>query len=268
MAIREDEMAAGAMGVNHVHYKLLAFAMGAGIAGLAGTFYVAKLTTATPEMFQFPVSVMVLVMVVLGGMGSVRGVVLAALLLAFLQSIILQELTLWVNALGRAVGSPFLQRVQLITSLELIFGLILVLMMLFRREGLWPAVRRVAALTREQQTALPGRAAAVELSWATPKAAVHGRAAAARDRGAHQAVRRRGRGRRHRPHRDRGRARERHRTERVREDHALQSDHRAHRRGTAARSGSRGRRSAGCRPTRSSSAAWRAPSRTSGCSTT
>jgi branched-chain amino acid transport system permease protein len=169
MAIREDEMAAGAMGVDHVRYKLLAFAIGAGIAGLAGTFHVAKLTTATPEMFQFPVSVMVLVMVVLGGMGSVRGVVLAALLLAFLQSIILQELTQWVNALGRGMGSPFLQKVQLITSLELIFGLILVLMMLFRREGLWPAVRRVAALSRDQQSALPGRAPAVELSWATPK---------------------------------------------------------------------------------------------------
>jgi branched-chain amino acid transport system permease protein len=171
MAIREDELAAGAMGVNHVRYKLLAFAIGAAVAGLAGTFYVAKLTTATPEMFQFPVSVMILVMVVLGGMGSVRGVVLAALLLAFLQSVILQELGMWVNAFGRAVGSPYLQKVQLITSLELIFGLILVLMMLFRREGLWPAMRRVAALTREQQTALPGRAAAVELSWATPTAA-------------------------------------------------------------------------------------------------
>ncbi len=169
MAIREDEMAAGAMGVDHVRYKLLAFAIGAGIAGLAGTFHVAKLTTATPEMFQFPVSVMILVMVVLGGMGSVRGVVLAALLLAFLQSIILQELTQWVNALGRGIGSPFLQKVQLITSLELIFGLILVLMMLFRREGLWPAVRRVAALSRDQQLAVPGRAPAVELSWATPK---------------------------------------------------------------------------------------------------
>ena len=169
MAIREDELAAGAMGVNHVRYKLLAFAIGAAIAGLGGVFHVAKLTTATPEMFQFPVSVMVLVMVVLGGMGSIRGVVLAALLLAFLQSVILQELTMWVNALGRAVGSSFLQKVQLITALELIFGLILVLMMLFRREGLWPAVRRVAALSREQQTALPGRAAAVELSWAAPR---------------------------------------------------------------------------------------------------
>src|SRR5438876_10120170 len=158
MAIREDELAAGAMGVNHVHYKLLAFAMGAAVGGLAGTFYVAKLTTATPDMFTFPVSVMVLVMVVLGGLGSIRGVVLAALFVAFLQSVILQDLTEYVHALGRLVGSPFLQRVELITSLELIFGLILVLMMIFRREGLWPAVRRVSALTREQQAAAPARA--------------------------------------------------------------------------------------------------------------
>ncbi len=166
MAIREDELAAGAMGVNQVHYKLLAFAMGAAIGGLGGVFYVAKLTTATPDMFQFPVSVMVLVMVVLGGMGSIRGVVLAALIISALQSVILQEMSQYVNALGRLVGSPWLQKVQLITSLELIFGIILVLMMLFRREGFFPAVRRVAALTPEQQAALPSRGAAVRLSWA------------------------------------------------------------------------------------------------------
>src|SRR3989442_825526 len=171
MAIREDELAAGAMGVNHVHYKLMAFAMGAAVGGLGGTFYVAKLTTATPDMFTFPVSVMVLVMVVLGGLGSIRGVVVAALLVAFLQSVILQELTAYVHALGRLVGSDFLQRIELITSLELIFGLILVLMMLFRREGLWPAVRRVSALTREQQTAAPVRGAAVSLSWARAETA-------------------------------------------------------------------------------------------------
>jgi branched-chain amino acid transport system permease protein len=165
MAIREDELAAGAMGVSHIHYKLLAFAMGAAIGGLGGVFYVAKLTTATPDMFQFPVSVMVLVMVVLGGMGSIRGVVFAALLIAALQSTILQELTLYVNAFGRAVGSAWLAKVQLISSLELIFGIILVLMMLFRRQGLFPTVRRVAALTREQQAALPSRGATVRLSW-------------------------------------------------------------------------------------------------------
>ncbi|HXA95811.1 MAG TPA: branched-chain amino acid ABC transporter ATP-binding protein/permease, partial [Candidatus Dormibacteraeota bacterium] len=171
MAIREDELAAGAMGVNHVHYKLLAFAMGAAVGGLAGTFYVAKLTTATPDMFTFPVSVMVLVMVVLGGLGSIRGVVLAALFVAFLQSVILQDLTEHVHALGRLVGSDALQRVELITSLELIFGLILVLMMIFRREGLWPAVRRVSALTREQQTAAPSRGSVVDLEWARPQTA-------------------------------------------------------------------------------------------------
>jgi branched-chain amino acid transport system permease protein len=171
MAIREDELAAGAMGVNHVHYKLLAFAMGAAVGGLAGTFYVAKLTTATPDMFTFPVSVMVLVMVVLGGIGSIRGVVLAALLVAFLQSVILQDLSEYVHALGRLVGSEFLQRVELITSLELIFGLILVVMMIFRRQGLWPAVRRVSALTREEQAAAPGRGSAVRLSWARPEPA-------------------------------------------------------------------------------------------------
>ena len=78
MAIREDEIAAAAMGVDRTRTKLLAFAIGAAFAGATGTFYVAKLQTATPEMFGFPVSVMILVMVVLGGMGSVWGVVLGA----------------------------------------------------------------------------------------------------------------------------------------------------------------------------------------------
>src|SRR6185437_752941 len=92
MAIREDEIAAGAMGVNRVKLKLLAFAIGAGFAGSTGVLYVAKLQTATPEMFMFPVSVMILVMIVLGGMGSVAGVVLGALILALLQSWFLQDL--------------------------------------------------------------------------------------------------------------------------------------------------------------------------------
>ena len=169
MAIREDELAAGAMGVDHVRYKLLAFAMGAAIGGIGGVFYVAKLTTATPDMFRFPVSVMILVMVVLGGMGSVRGVVLAALILSFLQSTILQELSVYANALGRLVGSDWLAKLQLINSLELIFGIILVLMMLYRREGLFPSVRRVSALTRDQQAALPSRGTTVTLSWAEPR---------------------------------------------------------------------------------------------------
>jgi branched-chain amino acid transport system permease protein len=153
MAIREDEIAAGAMGVDRTKFKLLAFAIGAAFGGMTGVFYVAKLQTATPEMFGFPVSVMILVMVVFGGIGSVWGVVLGAFILQLLQSWWLQDLTEWIHVFGRAVGSPILLKVDLIESTELIFGIILVLMMLFRRQGLIPAVRPQAALTFEQQHA-------------------------------------------------------------------------------------------------------------------
>src|SRR5499427_4902088 len=156
MAIREDEIAAMAMGVDRVRYKLLAFAIGAAFAGATGTFYVAKLQTATPEMFMFPVSVMILVMVVFGGIGSVWGVVVGALLLQILQSWFLEDLSGWLHALGRLVGVDWLQHVELASSIELIFGVILVLMMLFRREGLIPAARRTPALSLDEQTVQSG----------------------------------------------------------------------------------------------------------------
>ena len=97
MAIREDEIAAAAMGVNRVKLKLLAFAIGAAFAGATGTYFVAKLQTATPEMFMFPVSVMILVMIVFGGIGSVWGVVLGALILQILQSWFLEDLSQWLH---------------------------------------------------------------------------------------------------------------------------------------------------------------------------
>src|SRR5271155_3844073 len=152
MAIREDEIAAAAMGVNRVKFKLLAFAIGAAFAGATGTFYVAKLQTATPEMFMFPVSVMVLVMIVFGGIGSVWGVVVGALVLQILQSRVLEDLSQWLHALGRLVDIGWLQHVELASSIELIFGLILVLMMLYRREGLIPAARRTPSLSLDEQT--------------------------------------------------------------------------------------------------------------------
>jgi len=152
MAIREDEVAAMAMGVDRVRYKLLAFAIGAAFAGATGTFYVAKLQTATPEIFMFPVSVMILVMVVFGGIGSVWGVVVGALILQILQSWFLEDLSGWLHALGRLVGVDWLQRVELASSIELIFGLILVLMMLYRRQGLVPAARRTRTLSLDEQT--------------------------------------------------------------------------------------------------------------------
>jgi len=157
MAIREDEIAAGAMGVNRTRLKLLAFAVGAAFAGATGAFYVSKLGTATPDMFQFPVSVMVLVMIVLGGMGSIPGVVLGALILQLLQSWFLQDLTQWVHAFGRLVHSGWLQQVELVQAIELIFGVILVVMMLYRRQGLIPARRPMAALSLSEQAAMPSR---------------------------------------------------------------------------------------------------------------
>jgi branched-chain amino acid transport system permease protein len=157
MAIREDEIAAAAMGVNRVKMKLLAFATGAAFAGATGTLFVAKLQTATPEMFMFPVSVMILVMVVFGGVGSVWGVVIGAVILQILQSWLLQDLSGWLNALGRLIHVGWLEHIQLASSIELIFGLILVFMMLYRRDGLIPATRRQRALTLEEQHAQVGR---------------------------------------------------------------------------------------------------------------
>ena len=153
LAIKGDEVAAGAMGVNLMRFKLLAFAIGAGFAGMTGTFYVASLQTATPDMFNLNVSIMILVMVVLGGLGSVWGVALGAAILSLLQSWFLPQLTTWVQAFGNMTGWVYLQNVQLAQATELIFGIILVFMMLYRRQGIIPAGRRATALTFEQQHA-------------------------------------------------------------------------------------------------------------------
>ena len=156
MAIREDEIAASAMGINLVKLKLLAFATGAAFAGATGTYFVAKLQTATPEMFMFPVSVMILVMVVFGGIGSVWGVVAGAVILQILQSWFLTDLSQWLHALGRLINVEWLQEVELSSSIEMIFGVILVAMMLYRRQGLIPATRPAQALSLAEQTAQLG----------------------------------------------------------------------------------------------------------------
>ncbi len=154
MAIREDEIAAGAMGVNRTKFKLLAFAIGAAFGGMTGVFYVAKLQTATPEMFGFPVSVMILVMIVFGGIGSVWGVVLGAFILQLAAIVVAAGPDR--NGCTRWAGwstVDWLQQVDLVPSIELIFGFILVGMMLFRRQGLIPATRPQAALSFDQQHA-------------------------------------------------------------------------------------------------------------------
>ena len=153
VAIREDETAASAMGINLVRFKLMAFAIGAGFAGMTGVYYVAKLQTATPDMFNFNVSSMLLVMVVLGGMGSVWGVVLGAVLLQLMQTWLLPQVTGWAHGLGDLTGIAFLQHVDFVQWTQLFFGIILICMMLFRRGGLIPEMKKVPPLSFAAQHA-------------------------------------------------------------------------------------------------------------------
>src|SRR5574337_1695521 len=128
-AMRDDEVAAEAMGIDLVKTKLLAFGLGATWAGLAGVFFASKMTFISPESFTFFESVIILCMVVLGGMGSVPGVILGAALLVILPEMMRQF------ALYRM----------------LIFGGAMVVMMVLRPQGLIASPRRAIALRREDQ---------------------------------------------------------------------------------------------------------------------
>ena len=117
MALREDEDVAQAMGINLVATKLLAFATGAAFAGLSGAIFAAKLSAAYPNSFGFLVSINVLAVVIVGGMGSVPGVVLGALVM---------------------VGLPEILR-EFAEFRLMVYGAVLVVMMLYKPEGLLPA---------------------------------------------------------------------------------------------------------------------------------
>ena len=135
IAIREDELAASAMGINTRNIKLLAFAMGATFGGVAGALFASFQGFISPESFTLLDSIMVLCMVVLGGMGNVGGVVLGALLLTALP-----EALRYVGPLQKAwLGDIYVDPSDL---RMLLFGLALVLMMLFRPAGLWPSATR------------------------------------------------------------------------------------------------------------------------------
>jgi len=139
MAIREDELAAAHMGINTTTTKLAAFAMGASFSGLAGCAYASKLQLVSPDQFGFNVSVFILAMLVLGGMGNIPGVILGSVLLSSLDRFILPQGTNFLHGLG-------LTSVDLTSSRFLIYGVILVAMMLFRPEGLVPSRQRKAEL--------------------------------------------------------------------------------------------------------------------------
>jgi branched-chain amino acid transport system permease protein len=135
-AIREDEIAARAMGINTRNMKLLAFAMGASFGGIAGGMFSAMQGFISPESFILLESIMVLSMVVLGGMGNIWGVIVGALLLSFVPEI----LRYTVEPVQRALFGKMLVEPEVIRML--LFGFALVLMMLFRPAGLLPSATR------------------------------------------------------------------------------------------------------------------------------
>ena len=162
VAIREDEVAAQAMGVPLVATKLVAFATGASFAGIMGVIFAAKQTYVSPESFDFNQSIGVLAMVVLGGLGSIRGAIVGASLVTILNLQILKAFSTWFNAL-RSNGTEVLgfNLANLPSQFEpskyerLIFGLILIGMMLLRPQGLIPAKRRALELTHGDLTSDP-----------------------------------------------------------------------------------------------------------------
>lgn len=142
MAIREDELAAASNGINTVSTKLLAFALGASTAGLAGAFSASKLTFVGPDQFNFTVSFTILAMVVLGGMGNNWGVALGAFVLFLINTVFLNLL----NQFFDAVPIPILTDINFIQYKFLLYGVALVLMMLLRPEGFFPSRRRAQEL--------------------------------------------------------------------------------------------------------------------------
>ncbi len=149
-AIREDEVAAAAMGIPVVQMKLFAFAVGASFAAAVGVFFGAKQLFISPESFTFMESIGVLAMIILGGLGSVPGAILGASAITILNLQVLKGLSIWLNSLRQSGVVVF---VPLIGSLDfsqlpaqfepakyerMVFGLVLIVMMIFRPQGILP----------------------------------------------------------------------------------------------------------------------------------
>ena len=157
-AIREDETAAVAMGIPIVKMKLMAFAIGASFAGAMGALVAASRTFVSPESFSFMQSIGVLSMVILGGLGSIPGVILGAATVTILNLQILQGFSLYLSQLRQSDAViPIINFAWRDLSAQLdpakyqrlLFGTILVLMMIFRPDGLIPAERRKRKMISE-----------------------------------------------------------------------------------------------------------------------
>jgi branched-chain amino acid transport system permease protein len=140
IAVREDEVAAASMGVPLVRVKLLAYATGAAFGGMAGAFLASYQNTVNADQFLFSFSIFVLAMVILGGLGSIWGVVLGAVVLSYINTSLIPDV---LNNVPSKIGLDFD-----LTELSYgIFGFLLVIMMVLRPQGLLPERRRRVELT-------------------------------------------------------------------------------------------------------------------------
>ncbi len=147
IAVREDEVAASAMGVPLMRTKLWAYAIGAIFGGIAGAYYGSFVGSTDPTSFFFNISVIILCMVIVGGMGTIWGVVLGAVVLEYINLKGLDKIGEGINNTISAVGID--KEVDIPKYKFLIFGVLLVIMMLVRPEGIIPSARRKAELHDE-----------------------------------------------------------------------------------------------------------------------
>lgn len=145
--MREDDIAARAMGVPLVKMKLLAFATGASFSGAMGMLFAIKQQFINPDTFGFMESIGILAIIILGGLGSIRGVIVGAVAVTLLRFQFLRDLSDYFATKGLPPA------IDVTKYQPLIFGLILIIMMIYKQEGLIPATRPtvdIAALERSK----------------------------------------------------------------------------------------------------------------------
>ncbi|MCC8434117.1 branched-chain amino acid ABC transporter permease [Brevibacillus sp. M2.1A] len=142
IAVREDELAAQSMGISLLNTKLAAFALGASFAGVVGVIFAAKQTFIDPTSFTLMESIGILVMVILGGSGSIPGVVLGAAFVTILQVQLLKEFSNFLHGLQNSGIISLPNQLDPSKFQRLIFGIMLILVALYRPNGLIPAKRK------------------------------------------------------------------------------------------------------------------------------
>lgn len=165
VAIREDEIAAAHSGISIVGTRLTAFALGAAFSGFGGLLEGSRLGSVSYDQFLFTVSVTILTMVILGGIGSIPGMIVGGIVIAYMTQTWMNTLAGWINSFGTTLHSgpgpistlgAWMAGLPIASAKPMLFGIILVGIMLLRPQGLWPERRRARELQPETALELEG----------------------------------------------------------------------------------------------------------------